>query len=468
MRLLIVVVYFAALAGAQSLPQIGEMLDPAGSLRPVFGVAGNFMTGPARNERVLSAACSAQLCLAKTDTKILSPSGSVAAPAGPALIAIQGDSVLVYFQLSETLVRWHDNVLEPLNWNVKGTPLSIRAAADGVDVAVRRANQVWLARSDGAAVARIPDATGPVMLLADGTLLVVKQSLVLRRPNTQDLRFDLPGVEALSALGEHYVQVRAGGTLYALRTEPDREQLYLLPGNAPLAKPQATGVATGPLPPPILDVGSAPLASAQQRTLTMSLPSPSPFTASGLVSLTFQPDSTLIADDPYVTFAVPVTRVLPFSVILGGTQVMINGQPGAVFQTGATSGRILVTLTGIVQGISGDPTTVLTIPPSHISLDTATATILPGELDVSLIGLDNTLTAGAMTFTFRDVNGLPIGSAVQANFTSQFNTYFKTAADGAFQALVAFSVKGNAASIISVEVDLVNNSGTTSTNLVFQ
>jgi hypothetical protein len=229
----------------------------------------------------------------------------------------------------------------------------------------------------------------------------------------------------------------------------------------------AVTAASAPLPAPILDFGSGPYASAQQRTLTMSLPSPSPLTASGLVNLTFQPDSALIADDPFVTFVVPVIRRLPFSVTLGGTQVLINGKPSAVFQTGAASGRILFTLTGIPQGISGDPTTVLTIPPSRISLDTATATQLAGELDVSLIGFDNTIAAGAMTFTFRDANGLAIGSSVQANFTSQFTSYFKTVTDGAFQALVAFSVKGNAAAIVSVEVDLANAAGTTSTNLVF-
>jgi hypothetical protein len=35
----------------------------------------------------------------------------------------------------------------------------------------------------------------------------------------------------LSALGEHYVQVRARGALYALRTELGHEQLFMLPGS---------------------------------------------------------------------------------------------------------------------------------------------------------------------------------------------------------------------------------------------
>jgi hypothetical protein len=227
--------------------------------------------------------------------------------------------------------------------------------------------------------------------------------------------------------------------------------------------------ALGALPAPILDFGSAAFASSQQRTLTMTLPSPSPFTASGFVSLTFQADTSLVTNDPAILFLATGTRVLPFSVSLGRTQVLINGQPSAAFQTGTTSGRILFTLTGIVQGISGDPTTVLTIPASTISLDTSAATRLAGELDVSLIGFDNTLTAGVMTFTFRDVNGAAIGSSIRADFTGSFATYFiKTKAGSAFQALVAFGVHGDTSLIGSVDVDLPNAAGSATRHLVFQ
>jgi hypothetical protein len=62
-------------------------------------------------------------------------------------------------------------------------------------------------------------------------LLVAKQSLVLRRPDGWDFHLDLPDVEALSALGEHYVQVRVRGSSYALRTEARREGLFVLPGS---------------------------------------------------------------------------------------------------------------------------------------------------------------------------------------------------------------------------------------------
>jgi hypothetical protein len=201
----------------------------------------------------------------------------------------------------------------------------------------------------------------------------------------------------------------------------------------------------------------------------MRLPSPSPFTASGFVNLTFQPNTALLSDDPAIMFMGTGTRVLPFSVSLGQTQVLINSASGAIFQTGTTSGRILFTLTGIVQGISGDATTVLTIPPSTISLDTTTATRLSGELDVSMVGFDNTLTAGVMTFTFRDAAGSAIGSgAVRADFTGAFAAYFtRTKAGSAFQALVTFSVNGDASSIASVDMELANAAGTATQHLIF-
>jgi hypothetical protein len=161
--------------------------------------------------------------------------------------------------------------------------------------------------------------------------------------------------------------------------------------------------------------------------------------------------------------------VLPFSVSLGQTQILINSPLGATFQTGTTSGRIVFTLTGVVQGINGDPTTVLTIVPSRISTDTSSAKRVATELDVAITGFDNTFTAGVMTFTFRDAAGLVIGSGgIRADFTSDFTAYFtRTKAGSAFQALIAFPVAGDDTVVATVDVDLVNAAGTTTQHLIF-
>ncbi len=113
-----VLVSLTVCAWAQSgieVPAIGAMVDSSGALRPVEGVAGNFLLGPATLPGVISAACSRQLCLAKTDSKIVSPSGEVDAPAGPAVFGLSGSDAVVFFPETRTFARWHDDTLDPLD-----------------------------------------------------------------------------------------------------------------------------------------------------------------------------------------------------------------------------------------------------------------------------------------------------------------------------------------------------------------
>ena len=200
----------------------------------------------------------------------------------------------------------------------------------------------------------------------------------------------------------------------------------------------------------------------------MQLPTAASASASGFVNLAFLPDSSLITDDPAVVFLATGTRSLPFSVSQGSTQISINGQPSAVFQTGTSSGRIRFTVSGIVT--DGDPTTVLTVPAAPISLDSATATRRTGDLDIQVIGFDNTYSAGAMMFTFFDLLGQALQpSAIRADFTQDFRAFFtKTQAGSAFQVRVSFPVTGDTSGIGSVDVQLSNSAGVQMQHLVFQ
>ena len=200
----------------------------------------------------------------------------------------------------------------------------------------------------------------------------------------------------------------------------------------------------------------------------MRLPSAAPASASGFVNLAFLPDSAVVTDDPAIVFLATGTRSLPFSISQGSTQITINNQTSAIFQTGTSSGRIRFTLSGITT--DGDPTTLLTIPASSLSIDTATATRRAGNLDIALIGFDNTYSAGAMTFTFLDASGaaLPPG-AIHADFTPDFRAFFaKTQAGSAFQVRISFPVTGDTSGIGSVDVQLTNAAGSTPEHLVFQ
>jgi len=223
-----------------------------------------------------------------------------------------------------------------------------------------------------------------------------------------------------------------------------------------------------PLPKPLLEFDSGPMQSAQQRRLTMRLPTASPATASGFVNLAFAPDTTLVTEDPAVVFLATGTRTLPFSVTQGSTQISISGQASAMFQTGTSSGRIRFTLTGV--STDGDPTTTLTIPAALLSFDTMTATRRAGNLDIQVTGFDNTYAAGAMVFTFFDTSGQTLQpGAILADFTQAFRAFFTTTKAGsAFQVRVSFPVTGDTSGIAGVEMKLSNGAGTTTAHLTFK
>jgi len=240
-----------------------------------------------------------------------------------------------------------------------------------------------------------------------------------------------------------------------------------------LAIEARTYVLTGaafdtPLPKPLIEFDAGPIQSAQQRRLTMRLPTAASASVSGILNLGFLPDASLVADDPAIVFLATGTRSLPFSVSQGSTQILINSGTSALFQTGTSSGRIRFTVSGV--STDGDPTTMLTVPAAPISLDTATATRRTGNLDVAVIGFDNSYSAGSMTFTFFDTSGatLPPG-AIRADFAAEFRAFFtKAQAGSTFQVRISFPVTGDTSVIGSVDVQMNNSAGVKLQHLVFQ
>jgi hypothetical protein len=195
----------------------------------VHGVAGNFWLGEAMASGVLSVSCFERLCLAKTDSKILSATGRADAPSGPAIFWVDRDDGFVFFPETRTFARWHDDSLDPLDWVVDGEVLSM----DSAGIVIRREGHVWIVRPDGEVVDWVTDTVGPVLLLADELLFAMSDELILRRHDGSELRFPLIGATAISAMSAHYAAIRAGDSTYALRIESGREQLFLLPGNPP-------------------------------------------------------------------------------------------------------------------------------------------------------------------------------------------------------------------------------------------
>lgn len=296
----------------------------------------------------------------------------------------------------------------------------------------------------------------------------------LQNPGAQDMTistFQIAGAAFQISLGPSApFTIPAGGAItFVINFTPSSAAPYT--GSLVIETRMYALTGTGfntPLPTPLLEFDSGPIQSAQQRRLAMRLPSAATSSASGSVTLAFVPDTTLVTDDPAVVFLATGTRSLPFSVTQGSTLISIGGQTSAMFQTGTTSGRIRFTLSGVPT--AGDPTTVLTIPATAISIDSAIATRRTGDLDIQVTGFDNTYSAGAMTFTFSDMSGqaLPPG-AIRADFTQDFRTFFTQAQAGsAFQVRVSFPVTGDTSGIGSVDVQLTNSAGTKQQRLVFQ
>lgn len=230
--------------------------------------------------------------------------------------------------------------------------------------------------------------------------------------------------------------------------------------------------ADPPLATPALAVAGSNFVSGEQYSLSMSLASPAVCAAKGNVALAFTPAKGIpVADDMSIVFLSGSTRSLPFSVSAGSTTVLISGQTSASFQSGTTAGTITFSANGIPFASGTPPSLPITIPPAPVSIQTAAASNqITGQLNIEIVGFDNTYSAGPMTFTFADTNGNPIGGTVNADFTSSFDAFFITQTAGStFLIRVSFPVQGNQAEVGTVAVTMTNSAGQAQTGtLTFQ
>ncbi|HEY6344552.1 MAG TPA: choice-of-anchor D domain-containing protein [Bryobacteraceae bacterium] len=246
----------------------------------------------------------------------------------------------------------------------------------------------------------------------------------------------------ISGAGFHFTQmiptpilIPAGGlTTFTVNFAPSSSAVYsgtlTVGSQATQTYPLTGSVINPPLPTPQIQFDSGAYGSDQQRTVTMSLPSPSPIASTGVLLLSFKPGTTVVTDDPAIVFVANGSRSMPFSINAGDTQFQFQGQTGAVFQTGTTWGTITFNISTDVS-VTGTATASMSIPPSVIKIDKAIATTQTSALNVQVSAYDNTYSAGPMSFTLYDLKGNVIQpGAVSADFTSQFYTYFTTAQAG--------------------------------------
>ena len=214
-------------------PQIGVMLDVNGRARPVSGAPAAAVVGtPWFDGAVVSLACSAEGCVAKTESALFTPAGVVVdAPPGAVIIALDSTSpgaAYVYFVQSGTLARWTGSQLVAMNFAPGGDVLSLRAVAGGFEYAVERDGEIWIgSKSLGA-------ANSVLLLDGGGALLASGRQVRLLRADGMELDFAVTGgggfVGGFIRMSDRYVQVITDAGMWALDIEPGHEQIFLLPG----------------------------------------------------------------------------------------------------------------------------------------------------------------------------------------------------------------------------------------------
>ena len=207
-------------------PSLGVMLDENGLARPVAGARAAAALGdPLFGGPVISLACSQTMCLAKTETAVVSSTGETAdAPPGAAIIAFIGDVAYVYFVENRQFAIWFQGQLYLFDFTAGGDVLSIRAS--GFAYAIARDDGIWVGNQNlGAAHA--------IFLLDDGgALLAVDGQVRLLRADGTEIDFAVPGAGGFVRMGDRYVQVITDNGMWALDTRPGSEQAFLLPGGS--------------------------------------------------------------------------------------------------------------------------------------------------------------------------------------------------------------------------------------------
>ncbi len=213
-------------------------------------------------------------------------------------------------------------------------------------------------------------------------------------------------------------------------------------------------VVEPPLPQPKLSVEPSALTSAIQGKLTVRFSEPSRTAGAGKVTLDFQPSASGFPTDPAILFPAANGRTATFNVVEGQSSAQLE------FQSGTTAG----TLTFTAELGANTDQIALTIPPAPMGVDTIRGTRTSTGVEVFLAGWDNTGSASAIAFTFYDIAGAMIGSAIRADLSADFRKYFHSSdIGGVFGLRAVFPVQGDATRIAGVEAEVVNSVGTTRT-----
>jgi hypothetical protein len=228
------------------------MRDAADSLRPVYGIAGNFLVGDPVAIRIISAAHSGSYGWVKTSSTVavIDKAGAIVATStvadGPALFAFTrtGEPALAYLAASNQLLTWKAGAFTAVFFDAAilaaNRVLAITAPDSGhAAMIVQRDDGLWdvrvqLATGEIDAQATLLGVTAPVLMFASGDLVYSDaDGIVLRKTDSSERHISvrLPASFAFQQMGEGWLQLQdlAGGQQFTIRIAQNREQSYQLP-----------------------------------------------------------------------------------------------------------------------------------------------------------------------------------------------------------------------------------------------
>lgn len=245
MRLLLIAAILVASAAGQSAirpPQLGFAGQADGTVRPVYGVAGNFILGASVKSEVISQAFSGSLGLLKTAAtlEVFDAQGrvlaSMDAAAGPALFAFSADGVsaLAYIANGKTLVEWRDGKFTTAPFRRESDTVVAIAMPNAFEAAliIDRNGGLW--ELGATSLKALPNVTAPVLALASGELLFSDASgMVLQKPDHSEVHIagQLPAKYSLQQMDQGWVQLSDSESARrcAIRVSPGHEGFYQLP-----------------------------------------------------------------------------------------------------------------------------------------------------------------------------------------------------------------------------------------------
>jgi hypothetical protein len=234
-------------------PQIGFIQDSSNTLRPVYGIAGNFVLGDATQAGLTSAAFSGSFGIVKTDTSLLAidrQGQAIAAsdaPSGSALFAFSqsGAPSFAYLVDANAWMVWDGQSFLPASFDLtafgSATVVSITSQHDGeAAIILQRDDGLWdirilMAAGEVTSETAIPGVTAPLLALATGDLVYADANgIVVRKLDGSERHIpaQLPANFGFQQMGDGWIQLRDLATLnqFAVRITQDREQFYGLPG----------------------------------------------------------------------------------------------------------------------------------------------------------------------------------------------------------------------------------------------